>query len=553
MTDESAKQHKIATKEQLMMIEAVPSELDAAISKLEKLSQDFSQDGISTKAKIDSKFKEMEESLAVYRKELVKETVEMVEAKVKLLNEQKKDLTLIKKKVTTCKDFVNEAIDESNVSYFFTLKKRMHERIAEVSREFSGTELTPIEEPTINFSLSNSAATKELSGVGYVSDGSYLQVGYSSKGNHVSASNKWKSYFFVNEVVTFYVSLSPSFFRIRTSPAEEISAEIQCLRDNTVSPTNITINTNGFAKIQCSFAERGRYVFIVKISGHHIHGSPHPFFIHPSSSNQFQAPLRSIVKLTTPKGLALSKKNQIIVTQEDMHNVTLFGKRCRKVLSFGSHGSGEAQFHRPSGVTVDNNDCIYISDTKNNRIQKFDADGNFIKEFCGEKSLCGILNQPMGIQANQEDEIYVVDRGNGRIVILSTDLVYKFSFGSVGKNKGQFGDPWDIAFDSYGLVYITDIKQHTILIFDPKGEYRGQIGVQGTQKSRLSRPSGIYIDEFGRIFVCEFGNHRVSIFHTSSEFIDCFSTGLSMVNPHSIALDQDGFIYISSAEAVHVF
>ena len=73
------------------------------------------------------------------------------------------------------------------------------------------------------------------------------------------------------------------------------------------------------------------------------------------------------------------------------------------------------------------------------------------------------------------------------------------------------------------------------------------------QKGRLNRPTGIAIDSFGKIYVCESGNHRVSIFHASSEFLECFSVGLKMVNPSGIAVDQDGFIYVACAESVHVF
>lgn len=552
LTTDSARQHKASTREQLLMVDTVPSELDAAISKLERLVKNFTEEGKAVKSKLETRFKDLEMALAKRHKALGQDASSMVDGKIRLLEDQRKELIHIKKKVTSCKDFVNQMLDTEHDSEFFVLKKQMCDRIAEVSKEFSATELTPIEEPSIQLLFDNNRMKKELKHAGCVSDGSQLYVGYSSLANGVPSSTV-TSHFLASEVVSFFISLSTSFFKMRSSPADQITAEIQCLRDNTLCPATVKINSNGFAKVQFSFNERGRYVFMVKVAGQHISGSPHPFFVLPSTSTQFHSPVRSISKLTTPKGLAVNRKNQIIVSQEDLHNVTLFGKRCRKVLSFGSYGSGEAQFSSPNGVSVDNHNCIYVSDSKNNRVQKFDSEGNFIKEYFGEKNTKGVLSQPTGIQITSEGEVYVVDRGNARIVVLSTDLAYKRTFGSAGKEKGQFEDPWGVTTDANGLVYVTDMKLHTIQIFDPMGEYRGQIGTQGTQKSRLNRPSGIAIDQFGKIFVCEFGNHRVSIFHVSSEFIDCFSIGLSMVNPHSIALDEDGFIYVSSAEAVHVF
>lgn len=550
MTNDSAKQHKLNTREKLQMIETVPSELEEAITQLKILVQNFRDEGSSVMAKIEQDFKEIEYSISARKKSLLKEASSTVEGKIQLLDDQRKELERIHNKVISCKDFVVNTVESEHNSEFFMLKRQMCDRIVEVSQEFSATELTPIEQPAITFS-SDQILKKKLSTSGDVHDGSFLHVGYSSHSNGASSPN-WPSQFYVKEVVTFYVSLSSSFFRMRSSPADKISAEIRCLRDNSVCPATVAINVSGYAKVQCSFAERGRYTFIVKIGGHHVSGSPHMFFVCPITSSQFQSPLRSITKLSSPKGIVVNYKNQIIVSQESQHNITVFGKRCRKVLSFGSYGTGEAQFNHPCGVAVDKQNFMYVSDSKNNRIQKFDNEGHFVKEYSGNEVKNGALSQPMGITVGTE-KIFVVDRGNGRIVVLSPELQYKYSFGSRGRSRGQFEDPWDVATDANGLVYVTDIKMHTVQIFESTGAYRSQIGTEGTQKGRLNRPSGIDIDQFGRIFVCEFGNHRVSIFHISSEFIDCFSTGLNMVNPHSITIDEDGFIYVSSAEAVHIF
>src|SRR3954469_3184468 len=46
---------------------------------------------------------------------------------------------------------------------------------------------------------------------------------------------------------------------------------------------------------------------------------------------------------------------------------------------FGSKGTNNGYFNEPTGVTIDHSDkSIYIADTNNNRIQKFDSNGNFI-------------------------------------------------------------------------------------------------------------------------------------------------------------------------------
>ena len=41
-------------------------------------------------------------------------------------------------------------------------------------------------------------------------------------------------------------------------------------------------------------------------------------------------------------------------------------------------GSGDGQFFYPFGIAVDMTGNVYVADSHNNRIQKFDADGTFL-------------------------------------------------------------------------------------------------------------------------------------------------------------------------------
>lgn len=47
------------------------------------------------------------------------------------------------------------------------------------------------------------------------------------------------------------------------------------------------------------------------------------------------------------------------------------------VTSWGSPGSGNGQFNWPQGIAVDSSGYVYVADTQNYRIQKFDSSGNF--------------------------------------------------------------------------------------------------------------------------------------------------------------------------------
>ena len=541
LAQDSVQQHKDVVTEKLSSTVEIPKNLNTAIAKLDTLVQNLESMKESTTVKINATFDEVEATLSQQRKALLEEVTEVTEDKTEILQNQKLSLMCLKDKVVLCQDFIKKTLGSDHISEFFTLEQNITDRLAEVKKEFEATDLRPLEQPEVHFSFNEHTLTALLRSA-HVSDGSVLHV--SSASDTVSLL---ESVYTLNEVVTFFIAFSSSFFKMATNPSDELAAEIKYIRDGSVSAATVVLSETGFAKIQCSFKERGRYQISVTISGRHITSSPHAFFIKPPLQH-FHTTVRSITKVSNPSGIAVNSKNQVIVSQES-NTITMYGRVFRKVLSFGSQGEGQGQFNSPSGLAVDANDCIYISDGKNNRIQKFDPEGNYISEFTGEENTCGQLNSPSGIKVNKDGNIHVVDRGNSRIVVLSSNMEYKSTIGS----GGQLSDPKDLAFDSNGCIFVTDLKQNSVYVFQETGEYRGRFGGTGTQKGRLNRPTGIAIDRFGRLFICESSNHRVSVFSTSSEFLECFSAGLSMVNPCALTVDADGFVYIASSDAIHIF
>ena len=538
---ESVQQHKDVIIEKLSSTTDIPKHLNSAIAKLDTLLQNLETMSKSTTVKMNETFDEIEAILARQRKALLEEITMAACDKAEILENQKRSLMCVKDKVTLCQNFIKKTLASDHVSEFFTLEAIIANRLAEVQNEFKATDLRPIEQPEVHFSIDAQVLIALLDSA-HISDGSVLHVS-----NAWNTPSPLESVYKLNEVVTFFIAFSSSFFKMVSNPSDKLSAEIKYIRDGSISAATVVVSETGFAKIQCSFKERGRYLLSVTIGSRHITGSPHAFFIKPPLQH-FHSTVRSITKVSSPSGIAVNHKNQVIVSQES-NVITVYGRVFRKILSFGSPGEGEAQFNSPSGLAVDAKDFIYIADSKNNRIQKFDPEGNYISEFTGEENTCGQLSSPGGIKINKDGEIYIVDRGNGRIIVLNPEMEYKSTLGS----PEQLSDPKDLTFDDNGCIYITDLKQNSILVLQETGEYRGRFGGTGTQKGRLNRPSGIAIDRFGRLFVCESANHRVSVFNTSSEFLECFSAGLSMVNPCALTVDADGFVYIASSDSIHIF
>ena len=511
-----------------------------AIDEIASISEEFTANTQAVVDEAKAKFEELQNQLSDRYEELAKDAQEVMHSKQQPLHKQLDELALTKEKVTDCLDFVSQATSSDQVTAFFRIEQQMESQVKAIEKEFDSLNLMPIEEPEIQLFLKPDVAEK-IKTAGTIGDGSILYAG-ASEGK----------YFSVNEIITFFIALSSAHYKSRASPVDQFKADIQSSRDGSICPATIAISSSGFAKLQCSFSERGQYQVHVYANGKHITGSPYKFYVMPPPQ-QFQAPVKTITNLSSPMGIAINSKNQIIVTEENRHAVTVYGRKSRKILTFGFYGLEESQFNQPLGVAVDQEGCIYVADSKNNCLKKFSADSTFISSFNGETSSCDLLSKPSSVKIDKEGFVYIVDRGNARIVVLDSNLEFQFEFGGHGLLLGKLDDPWDLAFDLHGVIYVTDRRQHCIHLFSAGGAFRGRIGTHGTQKGRLNRPTGIAIDRFNRIFVSESGNHRVSIFHACSDFLECFSTGLTMVNPCGIALDDDGFVYVTCSACVHVF
>ena len=139
--------------------------------------------------------------------------------------------------------------------------------------------------------------------------------------------------------------------------------------------------------------------------------------------------------------------------------MTEFGAQCvsafspcgEKLRSFGTPCYCEGQFKGPTGLAVDGEGNLVVADCSNSRIQKFTADGHFLKAVGSEGSGTLQFDCPCGIAYSaSNNKVYVADVWNHRVQVLNSDLTFFKQFGREGSGKGQFTHPCGVAIDSTG-------------------------------------------------------------------------------------------------------
>ena len=232
--------------------------------------------------------------------------------------------------------------------------------------------------------------------------------------------------------------------------------------------------------------------------------------------NFFRSDHESSEQLSPPSGFAFTPQGYLIIANDFNHQVQIYDND-RLLKSFGEKGKENGQFHYPKGITTDKNGNIYVADSWNHRVQKFDSNGN----------------------------LYFADASNHRIRKIDTSGNISTIAGT--GTEGFSGDggaatsatldyPYRVTFDSNGNLYIPDLGNSVIRKVDTNGNIstfagNGTEGYSGdggaATSATLSNPWGVTVDASGNVYIADSENHRIRKVDTNGNISTFAGTGTS--------------------------
>ena len=163
------------------------------------------------------------------------------------------------------------------------------------------------------------------------------------------------------------------------------------------------------------------------------------------------------------------------------------------VASWGSLGTGPGQFDTPHGIAVSPADEVYVADRGNRRIQVFDTEGKYLREFTIDvpvdtkrgKIVYGSEqpNAKTGSQAPGAPDALCMTPGPNPVLFvgdLYPSRIYKVSlegkllgvYGQPGRNLGEFGWIHGIACPSEDEIWVGELINWRVQKLVTKGKVR---------------------------------------------------------------------------------
>jgi DNA-binding beta-propeller fold protein YncE len=141
--------------------------------------------------------------------------------------------------------------------------------------------------------------------------------------------------------------------------------------------------------------------------------------------------------------------------------VVKFSKDGRYLTAWGKKGSASGEFNLPHSIAVDKQGRVYVGDRENYRMQIFDENGKFLKEWKH-------VGSPWGVFITDDQSLYMCDGHNNRILKLNLEGNILGSLGSAGRLPGQLDYAHHLSVGRSGAIYVAEIKNWRVQKFSPQ-------------------------------------------------------------------------------------
>ncbi len=274
-------------------------------------------------------------------------------------------------------------------------------------------------------------------------------------------------------------------------------------------------------------------------------------------------------------GLAVDASGDVYVVDCGSDRIEKFTAGGRFLTSWGSRGAGVGQFDfgagdgpadPPGGGIAVGGRYVYVADTGNNRIERFDIDGTGAAVLVGPGNAPGRVMRPQGLAVqtgsapapgsggadstgHSGGALYVADNGNDRVQKLTLEGRFVGVVTSFAATPDTFQNPYGVAIGG-NYVYVADDNHGRVVRFTTDLHCVGAFGGEGRYElSKFIRAVATGPD--GRVYVADASDDDVESFTPAGAPLDKWgSSGIApgqFVVPVDVAAGAAGQLLVAEA------
>ena len=212
-------------------------------------------------------------------------------------------------------------------------------------------------------------------------------------------------------------------------------------------------------------------------------------------------------------GVAILPEGNLVVVNEGSGQVGILDAELKPLTKFSQSGSSPGELNDPRPVAVSLNQKIYVGDVNNKMVSVFNYQGLYLTSIGKNGAREANLLRPTDVSVDAQEYIYVLEDST-RISIfdLHGDLVERIAAEDLKTAFGEIPELSAMTTDRSGNLYLGDGISKRILFYDwRKRKVLGQFGGLGQSRARYLDISHLSVNSSGQLAILDSRNKKVEV------------------------------------------